>query len=199
VISGELRALVAIQITRDLERAENTSGLGPTGFAELAEKLSRLGLVRKGARGRLELTESGRARLSELLSAEQKALERDDLAALYGEFLRLDAELKSAITDYQTAHGRGAVGPGGGKERLGEAALQVRLEAVHGQALSLLERIAAGRPRFATYARRLERAFSGIREGKREFVAAASVDSYHTIWFELHEDLLTTMGKERVR
>ncbi len=187
---------MAIAITRDRGRAENTSGLGSADFAKLVEGLSRSGLVREGAKGRIELSEEGRVRLGELLSAEREGLERDDLSALYGEFLRLDAELKSAIAHWQLLHPRGAVA--GGEQRWRDAAwLDPKLDPIHRRALSLLGRIATGRPRFSNYANRLERAFFGIRQGKPEFVAGVSVDSYHTIWFELHEDLLTTMGKER--
>lgn len=198
-MSRELQALVAVRITRDLERAEITSALGSIGFRRVLEELYRSGLVRERTAGRLELSESGCARLSELLLAERKALKRDDLAAHYDEFLHLDAELKSAVTSYQLAHG--TVGPlaMGEQERNSEAAFRTALEDLHRRALSLLGRISADRPRFSNYGRRLERALAEIRGGKLEFVAGVSVDSYHTIWFELHEDLLMTMGEERAR
>ena len=45
--------------------------------------------------------------------------------------------------------------------------------------------------------RRLQRALAEIRDGDHTMVAAPIKDSYHTVWFELHEDLLLLSGRER--
>ena len=41
------------------------------------------------------------------------------------------------------------------------------------------------------------RALAEIRDGDHTMVAAPIKDSYHTVWFELHEDLLMLSGRER--
>jgi hypothetical protein len=35
------------------------------------------------------------------------------------------------------------------------------------------------------------------RSGDQRFVASPRVDSYHSVWFELHEDLIRLSGKKR--
>ena len=35
------------------------------------------------------------------------------------------------------------------------------------------------------------------RGGDQRYVASPRVDSYHSIWFELHEDLIRLSGKKR--
>jgi pyruvate,orthophosphate dikinase len=45
--------------------------------------------------------------------------------------------------------------------------------------------------------RRLRRALAEIRAGDDTMVAAPIKDSYHTVWFELHEDLLLLANRER--
>ncbi|NQV20995.1 MAG: hypothetical protein HQ511_06225, partial [Rhodospirillales bacterium] len=40
-------------------------------------------------------------------------------------------------------------------------------------------------------------ALEKAEDGETEFVSGAKVDSYHTVWFELHEDLLRILGRER--
>ena len=40
---------------------------------------------------------------------------------------------------------------------------------------------------------RLEKA----EDGKVEWVSDARIESYHTVWFELHEDLLRLLGRQR--
>ena len=34
-------------------------------------------------------------------------------------------------------------------------------------------------------------------DGEHEWVSDVRRDSYHTVWFELHEELLRIMGRER--
>ena len=52
-------------------------------------------------------------------------------------------------------------------------------------------------PRFDGYARRLRRALDAISAGDHTMVAAPIKDSYHTVWFELHEELLVLSGRQR--
>jgi hypothetical protein len=36
-----------------------------------------------------------------------------------------------------------------------------------------------------------------VRAGDHNYVTKLTIDSYHTIWFELHEDLMATLGIRR--
>jgi pyruvate,orthophosphate dikinase len=54
-----------------------------------------------------------------------------------------------------------------------------------------------GLHRFGTYLARLERAAAEAAGGDGRFVASPRVDSYHGIWFELHEDLILLAGRNR--
>ena len=40
-------------------------------------------------------------------------------------------------------------------------------------------------------------AILGVEAGDHQWFTRPLIDSYHTVWFELHEDLLSTLGKER--
>ena len=51
--------------------------------------------------------------------------------------------------------------------------------------------------RFETYRRRLTAALARVRRGDREWFTSPTLDSYHTVWFELHEDLLVALGLTR--
>lgn len=51
-------------------------------------------------------------------------------------------------------------------------------------------------PRFGAYATRLAAALEKAGEDHR-FVVSPSVDSYHTVWFECHEDYLLMLGRSR--
>ena len=55
----------------------------------------------------------------------------------------------------------------------------------------------AGPRRLADYRARLDRALEGAQAGDGRYVASPRVDSYHGIWFELHEDLIGLAGRTR--
>jgi pyruvate,orthophosphate dikinase len=38
---------------------------------------------------------------------------------------------------------------------------------------------------------------TAVRAGDHRFVASPRVDSYHSVWFELHEDVIRLAGRTR--
>ena len=58
----------------------------------------------------------------------------------------------------------------------------------------------AGRlARFDGYGRRFSESLGRVVAGEVEWFTRPMIDSYHTVWFELHEDLLATLGIERAK
>jgi hypothetical protein len=51
--------------------------------------------------------------------------------------------------------------------------------------------------RFSYYRTHLEAALEKAEDGAIEWVSDARLPSYHTVWFELHEDLLRLLGRKR--
>jgi hypothetical protein len=47
------------------------------------------------------------------------------------------------------------------------------------------------------YRDRLAWALAQVERGERDWFASPRVDSYHTVWMQLHEDLLLALGIER--
>ena len=72
-----------------------------------------------------------------------------------------------------------------------------RLATLHGDAITWLTPHEQGCPRLADYRLRLSRALDQALAGDQRFVASPRVDSYHGIWFELHEDLIQLAGRTR--
>jgi pyruvate,orthophosphate dikinase len=70
-------------------------------------------------------------------------------------------------------------------------------DAIHADVEAILARVAAAVPRFTDYARRLSAALARVRGGELRYVAAPDADSYHTVWFELHQDLIGLLGTTR--
>lgn len=61
----------------------------------------------------------------------------------------------------------------------------------------LIDVLAGHDARFRVYSTRFGTAMDGIDGGRHELVSSPTADSVHNIWFEFHEDLLRTLGRER--
>jgi pyruvate,orthophosphate dikinase len=68
---------------------------------------------------------------------------------------------------------------------------------LHAEMAEWLSPLADAFRRFGVYRSRLERALELARGGAHRFVASPRVDSYHSVWFELHEDLIRLSGRKR--
>jgi hypothetical protein len=74
-----------------------------------------------------------------------------------------------------------------------------RLRTIDGEIQPVCTSLAAGLGRFHNYGPRLSNALKKVESGEIDWFTKPIIDSYHTIWFELHEDLLSTLGIERAR
>jgi hypothetical protein len=136
---------------------------------------------------RFVLTAAGRRELTALLAREP--IDRLALTTLYDAFLATDARVKASVTAWQLT----TLPPHAGNAAAAFAAVR----AVAAEARAIAERLAAVVSRYAGYARRLGVAAEALARGDAQFVASPRLDSLHQVWFELHEDLLVTLGRER--
>jgi pyruvate,orthophosphate dikinase len=140
------------------------------------------------------VTPAGRARLKALLEEERRAADPAAVVALYEDFCAFDAELKQTMTAWQLR--RDGV-PNDHAEPAYDRAVLQRLTDLHARVAPLLRRLPQFSPRLANYAERLARAVARIAAGDTGYVARIIHDSYHTVWFELHEDLIALAGLTR--
>jgi pyruvate,orthophosphate dikinase len=71
------------------------------------------------------------------------------------------------------------------------------LAELHVRVLPFIGRVTQISPRLSAYGARLNRAAERIADGDHRYVARIIADSYHTVWFELHEDLIALAGRTR--
>ena len=134
----------------------------------------------------------GEARLAaELDAAGARAAVREG----YERFVALNPDLLTVCTDWQM---RGDdvndhADPGY------DQAVVLRLIALHDRVRPILADLRRPLARFASYSPRLRSALEKVTEGERDWFTKPTIDSYHTVWFELHEDLLATLGLERAK
>lgn len=140
------------------------------------------------------ITLSGRTRCFELVDAEYRATEQSAVTAIYENFCDHNQELKAVITDWQK---RGPDQPNDHSDGEYDQTVLDRLVALHQEVLPLLDQIGEVVPRLSHYKRRLQRAADAVIAGDHLYVSRPMLDSYHTVWFELHEDLIGLAGLTR--
>jgi pyruvate,orthophosphate dikinase len=155
--------------------------------------LCEQGLCAK-ADDKLRLTPAGRARQTLLLAGERAHADAAAVVAVYEDFCVVDAELKQIITAWQL---RSDGKPNDHADAGYDKAVLQRLADLHGRVRPLLRRLVPLSPRLAAYDSRLTRAAARVASGDHGFVARIIADSYHTVWFELHEDLMSLAGLTR--
>ena len=144
------------------------------------------------------LTVAGRARGEELLAEELVALSARGVAeACYERFVALNGQVLRACTDWQVVAGSDPLTLNEHADAAYDREVLDRLCVLHGAAVELLEELTSALARFGGYRGRLSNALARAREGGVDWVTRPVIDSYHTVWFELHEDLLATLGRTR--
>jgi hypothetical protein len=152
--------------------------------ASLAElERSEMVAARSVDSPRIGLTPAGEKRALSVVEAERVALV-PELSRLYLEFTPLNREVKAAVSGWQMS-------------RPPDPGLLAALGRAHRRALPLLDRLSELRRRYASLHTRLAAAMARIEGGETRYVAGVAVDSFHSLWWQLHADLLAVLGRER--
>ena len=122
----------------------------------------------------------------------------EQVEAAYRDFLQVNQPFLTACTDWQLRPGPdGAQAINDHTDPGHDQAVIARLRQIHGSVAPICQSLSAVMVRFSPYATRLEHALERLESGEREWFTGALIESYHTVWFELHEDLLATLGIAR--
>lgn len=141
----------------------------------------------------VRLTPEGRTRLAELVQLERPTVDQQALAALYEEFDEHNNTLKQVVSDWQLVDGS----PNDHSDAAYDQSVIDRLMALDRDFQPLAARVADVAPRLAPYGQRFSHAIKQVQAGDTTFVARPIADSYHTVWFEFHEELIGLLGLSR--
>ena len=145
------------------------------------------------------LTAQGRRHGEALLAAEVAlAGAAEALVAAYERFRTVNQQFLDVCTDWQLfpdEDGRRAVNDHSDPDY--DRAVVERLVRLDEVIQPVLADLASALARFEGYGERFAAARRLVEAGERDWFTRPLIDSYHTIWFELHEDLLATLGLER--
>lgn len=189
----ELKVLQAVRLKGRIGTAEIAATVKeePAAVAEAVGAATRAGhlIERKG----LRLLPAGRTRLSELLAAERQKSNHPALEAAYHDFRSVNADFKALVTDWQLRNGE----PNAHDDAEYDSAVLARLADVHERVMPIATAVAAEVPRLAAYSDKLATALAKVQSGQTNWLTQPIIDSYHTVWFELHEELILAAGLTR--
>jgi pyruvate,orthophosphate dikinase len=163
----------------------------------IADGLVAEGLAEVSA-GAFRLTGNGKLHALSAFSGDRERTGGEEawVAALDG-FLLLDCRMKDTVTAWQLRDVGGEQVFNDHSDAAYDASVLERLAAIHADTVAWLAPLSTRLGRLAAYRVRLERAVALARGGDQRFVASPRVDSYHSVWFELHEDLIRLSGRRR--
>lgn len=151
-----------------------------------------------GAGGRFMVSPTGQTWLAEQYPVVYAAARQDGgLDAGFERFEKVNTDLLALFTDWQTVPTGPSRVPNDHGDPDYDRRVIDRLGAVHDRAERCVSRCAASQPRLTRYLERLSVAYDRVLAGELDYMSGVRVDSYHTVWFELHEDLLRMLGRTR--
>jgi hypothetical protein len=166
------------------------------------ENLAAEGLVKRHE-ARLSgwmLTNAGRAEGEHLLHEQlEHAGSRGAVSSAYAAFLQMNGEFLQLCTDWQV------------RVVDGDSVVNDHVDEVYDQHIldrfaEIIQRVGpicvalqSALERFSSYSPRLQMALTRAQRGDTEWLTKPMIDSVHTVWFELHEDLLATLNIERTK
>ncbi|MDN5654489.1 MAG: transcriptional regulator [Kocuria sp.] len=202
--AAELLVLHAVRLVgfADSETVAERAGTSHADALRLLSVAEHAGWVQYVAFADLDgwsLTDSGKAENERQLMAERVSADPDDVvAAVYRVFLPLNARLLRAVTDWQikpTEADRFA--PNDHFDRAWDGRVLEELTSLDRELAPLIENLSAVLARFDGYVARYESALRRAKSGELDWIDKTDVDSCHRVWFQLHEDLIATLGIDR--
>jgi hypothetical protein len=204
VSSPELLVLHGLRVKgmADIEAVAQRFALDPDLVHELLLDYEAFGWISRVSFADINgwaLTRAGRAENERRLSVElDQTGARSEVVATHDVFIALNSGLLAAVTNWQIRPDR--ADPSAANDhtdwRWDERVLD-DLRGLQRQLRPVCEQLAAALQRFTGYAERYSAALERVDRGERAWVAQPKIDSCHTVWMELHEDLLATLGLKR--
>jgi hypothetical protein len=139
-------------------------------------------------------TPAGTEYVSGLLRLPDDAPERPRIMDTFHKFLPVNRRLRDLCMAWQ-------VRPDGSVNDHSDdgydADIRDRLEDIDDAVGPLLKRFSEDLPRMAAYRPRLTEALEKLDDGDDAWLASPLIDSYHTVWMHVHQELVLTIGLTR--
>ncbi|MHB8695502.1 MAG: MarR family transcriptional regulator [Solirubrobacteraceae bacterium] len=191
---SELLVLRALRLKgrADAAGVAEATGLTPDDVTAIVTRLVADGDARE-VRDSFMLLPPGRDKLNALLDEERAGIDQAALSEVYEEFIAVNGDFKQLASDWQMRDGE--------VNDHGDAAYDQtvldRMPGIHERVSPAIARAVELAPRLRPYPQRLQSALDRVQAGDHAWLLKPLIDSYHTVWFELHEELIGLSGLNR--
>ena len=194
---AEVRRVVGLKGVASADSLVDVLGCGPGPAAAAIAALIAEGDAQELPGGRIRLTKEALASVDELFRRDSARL-RTVVEPVIDGFHTVDRAFKELVTSWQMREIDGEQVVNDHTDAAYDAAVVVRLgDDIHPRVLATVQEVAAAEPRLARYGDRLTTALEAVQRGDAQMMAHPLRDSYHTVWFELHEELIRLSGSDR--
>lgn len=151
------------------------------------------------ARGSFMITPAGRAHLDDVYPTAFAELRADEtLGATLADFEKgINKQNLALMTSWQTITVDGAEHPNDHSDADHDAKVIDKLARLHERAETILAPFTGIDAVSKRFVDRLGTALGHVDRGEHDYVSSVRLDSYHTVWYQMHEHLLRMMGEER--
>jgi hypothetical protein len=193
--TNELLVLRAMRLKGrvDADGLTSATRIEPAEASRIAARLVSAGEAREVSGNYILLT-PGRERLATLLEDERTAVDADAITAVHENFVEVNGDFKQLASDWQLRDGET---PNDHTDAAYDENVINRLPGIHQRVMPVVAEAAALVPRLEHYRARLASALERVQAGDSRWLLSPLIDSYHTVWFELHEDLIGLAGLSR--
>jgi hypothetical protein len=192
-VADDLTVLMALRVQGVATPERLATAVGGDASGQLAELVAAgFASERTGRLAGFSLTPQGIEQLDKLL-ADEALRTNEELKDCYELFLSINNRVLKISSDWQVRDGV----PNDHSDTIYDEEVVDRLSELNDRVRSCMRKMSACAPRFAPYGERLDSCLERITSGDTSAFTAPLAESYHTVWFELHQDLLLTLGLER--
>jgi hypothetical protein len=139
-------------------------------------------------------TPQGSAEAGKLLRVDAGSEAEQEIDKLFDGFLPINRRLRDVCSAWQT---RPDGTPNDHTDNGYDDGVRDRLDEVHSAIGPVLRRLSGVEPRLGGYRPRLQEALDHFDEGEANWLASPLIDSYHTVWMHLHQELIMMLGLTR--
>ncbi|UNU42315.1 hypothetical protein EAO27_06040 [Sphingopyxis sp. YF1] len=190
----ELLLLVALKGFCPKDAAREIGGLDDAGLAAM---LGELHDCLDAASPRfIKATDAGKRRGEQIVAAHGDAVGGSAARAILAAFHPLNDAFKTLVTAWQMRPSDGAPVFNDHSDPDYDAGILGQLPGLHCETTAWLAGIDPQGP-LPFFRSRFETALARLRAGDTAYLASPKIDSYHNIWFELHEYLIRLAGMTR--
>jgi hypothetical protein len=189
--------VVALKKMVTAEVIAGDTGMAAPDVGSALERLAGQGLVVDAAGAVFPADEAEPALAAAAAHHYASVREDPELASLVDRFETVNAQFLTTMSSWQQIEVGGRKVTNDHSDAEYDDKVIARLDKLVQRLGPLLDGLAEQDARFAAYSRRFTASMETIDAGQHDFVSSPTKDSVHNIWFEFHEDLLRTLGRER--